>query len=178
MKSSPRKLFFNIAFAVFLGAVSSAFAAPVKIRLGTLAPNGSSYYKHLQVMGEEWRKAPGGGATLTIYPDGTMGGEGQPQTQAALLTRIVDFGFDLQAAIEAPRWLLGRTWGAPTSALYLEERVPREVVDELRAMGHPVEIAPDWSDQLGHAQAVALDRQRGVLLGGADPRGDGSAVGF
>jgi gamma-glutamyltranspeptidase len=109
---------------------------------------------------------------------GTMGGEGQPQTQTALVTRIVDFGFDLQSAIEAPRWLLGRTWGAPSSFLHLEERIPLEVIDELRAMGHPVAVAPAWDEQLGHAQAVAIDRERGVLLGGADPRGDGAAVGY
>ena len=78
-----------------LGAFSltTLSAAPVKIRLGTLAPNGSSYYKHLQVMGENWRKAPGGGATLTIYPDGTMGSEADMvrrmklgQLQAAMVT--------------------------------------------------------------------------------------------
>lgn len=71
----------------------TAVAAPVKIRLGTLAPNGSSYYKHLQAMGEKWKQVPGGGAALTIYPDGTMGGEGDMvrrmklgQLQAALVT--------------------------------------------------------------------------------------------
>jgi len=77
---------------LFSGAFGLA-AAPAKVRLGTLAPKGSSYNKHLQVMGEEWRKAPGGGATLTIYPDGTMGSEADMvrrmrlgQLQAALVT--------------------------------------------------------------------------------------------
>ena len=56
-------------------AINPAFSAPVKVRLGTLAPNGSSYYKHLQAMGEKWKQAPGGGVTLTIYPDGQMGSE-------------------------------------------------------------------------------------------------------
>ena len=46
---------------------------------------------------------------------GSMGGEGQPQAQAALVTRIVDFGYDVQQAIEAPRWLMGRTWGTPSA---------------------------------------------------------------
>ena len=109
---------------------------------------------------------------------GTMGGEGQPQTQTAVLTRIVDFGFDLQSAIEAPRWLLGRTWGAASSALHLEERIPGRVIEDLRGMGHPVAFTPAWDEQLGHAQAVAIDSQRGLLLGGADPRGDGTAVGY
>jgi gamma-glutamyltranspeptidase len=112
------------------------------------------------------------------FAHGTMGGEGQPQTQSAIVTRVVDFRFDLQAAIEAPRWLLGRTWGAPSRALHLEDRILAAVVDQLRDMGHPVAMAPAWSDQFGHAQAIAIDHQRGVLLGAADPRGDGAAVGY
>ncbi|MEO7299908.1 MAG: TRAP transporter substrate-binding protein DctP [Verrucomicrobiota bacterium] len=67
-----RKIILLLAGATF---AFNASAAPVKIRLGTLAPNGSSYYKHLQTMGEKWKKASGGNVTLTIYPDGTMGGE-------------------------------------------------------------------------------------------------------
>jgi TRAP-type C4-dicarboxylate transport system substrate-binding protein len=65
------------------------------VRLGTLAPKGSSYTKHLQVMGEKWRQAPGGGALLTIYPDGTMGSEADMvrrmrlgQLQAGMLTAV------------------------------------------------------------------------------------------
>jgi len=54
---------------------ASAADAPVKVRLGTLVPKGSSYYKHLLAMGEKWRQAPGSGVALTIYADGTMGGE-------------------------------------------------------------------------------------------------------
>jgi len=68
-------------------------AEPVKVRLGTLAPKGSSYTKHLQAMGEEWRKVPSGGVLLTIYPDGTMGSEADMvrrmrlgQLQAAMVT--------------------------------------------------------------------------------------------
>ncbi len=63
---------------------------------------------------------------------GTMGGEGQPQTQAALLTRILHRGLGPQAAVEAPRWLFGRTWGEETKALRLEARFAPEVVASLR----------------------------------------------
>src|SRR5436309_3954233 len=78
----------------FLVPLNSALAAtPIKVRLGTLAPKGSSYTKHLQAMGEGWRQAPGGGALLTIYPDGTMGSEADMvrrmrlgQLQAAMVT--------------------------------------------------------------------------------------------
>jgi oxamate amidohydrolase len=109
---------------------------------------------------------------------GNMGGEGQPQSQAAIVTRIIDFGYELQAAIEAPRWLLGRAWGEPSTLLKLDQQVPAGVVEQLAGMGHAVEVLPPWSETLGHAQAVGVDRQRGILLGAADPRGDGAAVGF
>ena len=59
---------------------------------------------------------------------GNMGGDGQPQTQSAVFTRSVVYGWGPQAAISAPRWLLGRTWGQTTDTLKLESRFPREVV--------------------------------------------------
>jgi TRAP-type C4-dicarboxylate transport system substrate-binding protein len=80
-----------------LGSLGRVFGAggPVRVRLGTLAPRGSSYYKHLQAMGEQWRQAPGGGVLLTIYPDGTMGSEADMvrrmrlgQLQAGMLTAV------------------------------------------------------------------------------------------
>ncbi|MCL2543555.1 MAG: gamma-glutamyltransferase [Nocardioidaceae bacterium] len=108
---------------------------------------------------------------------GSMGGEGQPQSQAAMVTRILDFGYDVQQAIEAPRWLMGRTWGTPSRSLSLEGRIPDEVVRELERRGHPVQMVTDWNDNMGHAQAIRIDRESGFLEGGADPRGDGAALG-
>jgi len=109
---------------------------------------------------------------------GTMGGEGQPQTHAAMVTRLVDFGYDVQQAIEAPRWLMGRTWGTESRDLSLEGRIPDEVVRELELRGQPVKMLPEWDDNMGHAQAIRVDRENGFLEGGADPRGDGAALGF
>lgn len=109
---------------------------------------------------------------------GSMGGEGQPQSQAALITRIVDFGYDVQQAIEAPRWLMGRTWGTRNRNLSLEGRIPDEVVRELKRRGQPVQMVTDWNDNLGHAQAIRVDREQGFFEGGADPRGDGAALGY
>ncbi|AYG03380.1 gamma-glutamyltransferase [Gryllotalpicola protaetiae] len=109
---------------------------------------------------------------------GSMGGEGQPQSQAAMVTRIVDFGFDVQQAIEAPRWLMGRTWGTPSRKLSLEGRISDEVVRELKRRGQPVQSVTDWNDNMGHAQAIRIDREQGFYEGGADPRGDGAALGY
>lgn len=108
---------------------------------------------------------------------GSMGGEGQPQTQAALVTRIVDFGYDVQQAIEAPRWLMGRTWGMESSDLWLESRISEEVARELTRRGHPVRTLSAWHGTLGHAQAIRIHAD-GTLEGGADPRGDGAAAGY
>lgn len=109
---------------------------------------------------------------------GTMGGEGQPQTQAAILTRVLDLGRDVQAAIDAPRWLYGRTWGEPTSALTVEARIPPTVVDALKRRGHDVRVVGAWDDRMGHAQAIRIDPRTQVRSGGADPRGDGLAAGY
>lgn len=108
---------------------------------------------------------------------GTMGGEGQPQTQAAMLTRIIDFGYDVQQAIEAPRWLMGRTWGTSVQDLSLEGRISDEVARELLRRGQPVNMMTDWNDNMGHASAIRRG-PHGFLEGAADPRGDGSATGY
>jgi gamma-glutamyltranspeptidase/glutathione hydrolase len=103
---------------------------------------------------------------------GTMGGEGQPQTQAAVFTRHAMFGQDLQAAVSAPRWLLGRTWGEDSTNLKIESRVDARVVDALRAAGHEVQLVGPWEDMMGHAGAVAV-HPGGLIEGAADPRADG-----
>ncbi len=106
---------------------------------------------------------------------GTMGGEGQPQTQAVVFTRHVLYGRDMQEAVTAPRWLLGRTWGAETTTLKLESRFDSALVEALRARGHDLELIDAFDDLAGHAGMVSIDRA-GVLRGAADPRSDGAAA--
>ncbi len=84
-----------------------------------------------------------GGKPFLIY--GTMGGEGQPQTQTAIVTRIVDHKLSPQDAIEAPRWLYGRSWGVPTNNVKLESRIPEDVADTLRRQGHSIEIVEPYA---------------------------------
>jgi gamma-glutamyltranspeptidase/glutathione hydrolase len=108
---------------------------------------------------------------------GTMGGEGQPQTQAALFTRYALFGQELQAAVTAPRWLLGRTWGATSTNLKLESRFDPGLVEALRRVGHDVEVVAPFSDAMGHAGAI-VRHGSGTIEGAADPRGDGVAASF
>jgi oxamate amidohydrolase len=108
---------------------------------------------------------------------GTMGGDGQPQTQAAVFTRHVHFRQPLDRALDAPRWLLGRTWGSTHTNLRLESRFSGGLVDRLLSAGHDVEILNEaYSDTMGHAGAVVL-LPNGSLEGGHDPRADGGAAG-
>ena len=108
---------------------------------------------------------------------GAMGGDGQPQTQAAVFTRYAVFGQGLQRSIAAPRWVLARTWGAPRDDLRLEGRFSENLVAALRAAGHEVAVIADFDDQVGHAGAV-VRHPGGLLEGASDPRSDGAAAGF
>jgi gamma-glutamyltranspeptidase len=104
---------------------------------------------------------------------GTMGGEGQPQTQAAVFSRYARFGVPLQEAISAPRWLLGRTWGENSTSLKLESRFDPKLIEALMAAGHEVELLPPFSATTGHAGAI-VRYPGGLIEGAADPRSDGA----
>jgi len=109
---------------------------------------------------------------------GTMGGDGQPQTQAAVFTRHVLYRQPLEQAVDRPRWLLGRTWGSSRTNLRLEARFDGHLVDRLIAAGHDVEVLPQpYSDTMGHAGAV-IRHADGTLEGVHDPRADGGAIGL
>jgi gamma-glutamyltranspeptidase len=108
---------------------------------------------------------------------GTMGGDGQPQTQAAVFSRYALFDQPLQQAITAPRWLLGRTWGDSTDSLKVESRFPTQVLEQLRALGHDVEVLGAFSETMGHAGA-AVRMSNGTYEGAFDPRGNGAAAGY
>ncbi len=108
---------------------------------------------------------------------GTMGGDGQPQSQAAVFTRHVNFRQPLDKALDAPRWLLGRTWGSSQTNLRLESRFDGQTIDRLMSAGHDVEVLDEsYSDTMGHAGAAVLHPD-GTLEAGHDPRADGGAAG-
>ncbi len=112
-----------------------------------------------------------------IMAYGCMGGDGQPQTQGALFTRHVDFREPLFDALDRPRWVLGRTWGAARTALRMEARFDGNLIDRLASAGHDVEVLPDaYTDVMGHAGAAVLHPD-GTCEGAHDPRADGGAAG-
>ena len=104
---------------------------------------------------------------------GTMGGEGQPQTQAAMVTRYLHDGLSLQDAISRGRWLLGRTWGDPDDDLKLEADLAERIGDSLRSMGHDFKTVPLYSEMMGHAGAV-VRHSGGSVESASDPRSDGA----
>ncbi|MXV43705.1 gamma-glutamyltransferase [Saccharibacter sp. 17.LH.SD] len=114
------------------------------------------------------------GRTL-VY--GTMGGEGQPQTQAALFTRHVHYGVPIQESINRPRWLLGRTWGNDSLSLKIEPGFSPDILHILQQRGHIIEELPARSSLMGHAGMLSR-HAHGLLEGGYDPRSDGSVAGW
>ena len=110
---------------------------------------------------------------------GCMGADGQPQIHLQAYTAMLDFGLDVQAAVEMPRWLSGRFGiGDPRDLLNIEGRYPAETIAALERRGHIVNRWPDWNELAGHAHGITIDPESGTLAGGADPRSDGAAIGY
>lgn len=106
---------------------------------------------------------------------GTMGGEGQPQTQAAVFTRYAMHDQELQSAVTAPRWLLGRMWGEDTTTLKIESRFNADVIEDMRRRDHDVQVVGAFEEFMGHAGAI-VRHPDGLLEGAADPRSDGGVA--
>ena len=107
---------------------------------------------------------------------GTMGGEGQPQTQATIFYRYNVQNLNLQNAVNEPRWLLGKTWGEETTSLKIEERFSADTFDKLKSMGHIIEKVGPYEEIMGHAGAL-VRYPNGLKEGGYDLRSDGIAIG-
>ena len=100
---------------------------------------------------------------------GVMGGHFQPMGHSLFLTNMLEFGLDIQQAIDFPRLF-------PSGGkLQLERGIPDGVADELARLGHTLEVL---ERPHGGGQAIWIDRERGFLVGGSDPRKDGLALGY
>ncbi|WP_019508228.1 gamma-glutamyltransferase family protein [Pleurocapsa sp. PCC 7319] len=106
---------------------------------------------------------------------GTMSGDGQPQTQAALFTRHIYDGLPLAQAIAQDRWLLGRTWGDISHNLKLEQNLADKVGAALSALGHDVATVSSNNEMMGHAGGIIIAPD-GSLETATDPRSDGAAL--
>ena len=106
-----------------------------------------------------------------LMPFGVMGGPYQACGHARFVSNVVDYGMDPQAAIDGPRCFPDPELGG----VRIERSYPETVKAELEAMGHRL---VDMPLPIGGAQAILIDREKGVLIGGSDPRKDGLAIGY
>ena len=110
---------------------------------------------------------------------GCMGADGQPQIHLQAYVATIDFGLDIQQAIEMPRWLSGRfSLFEPRDLLNVEGRFPAATLAELERRGHVLNRWGAWNELAGHAHGVMIDPASGLRLGGCDPRSDGAAIGY
>jgi gamma-glutamyltranspeptidase/glutathione hydrolase len=110
---------------------------------------------------------------------GCMGADGQPQIHAQAYVAMIDYGRNIQEAVEAPRWLSGRFGlGEARDTLHIEGRFARETIDELARRGHLLDRWGPWNELAGHAHGIVIDPGSGMRMGGADPRSDGAALGY
>jgi gamma-glutamyltranspeptidase / glutathione hydrolase len=104
---------------------------------------------------------------------GTPGSFGIMQTTPQMMLNLLDHGFSIQAAIEAPRFRTMTGYELP-----MEGRFPAEVRGELARRGHEVQVLDDWTMFVGGGQGVMIDPDSGALMAGADPRRDGYALAY
>lgn len=104
---------------------------------------------------------------------GIMGGANQPLAHAQFVSNVVDYGMNLQQALETPRFFKGESSGCNVS---IEARVPEATLTELSDMGHVISLRPEYSQEMGRGQAVMHRSGTRVNYGASDPRSDGAAT--
>ena len=104
---------------------------------------------------------------------GIMGGANQPMAHAQFVSNFVDYGMNLQQALEAPRFFKGSPLGCE---VMIEARMPEATLERLATMGHEVVVRAEYSQEMGRGQAILHDSSTGVNYAGSDPRADGAAI--
>ncbi|MFN7998710.1 MAG: gamma-glutamyltransferase family protein [Bryobacteraceae bacterium] len=104
---------------------------------------------------------------------GIMGGPNQPLAHAQFVSNIVDFGMNVQRALEFPRFTKSSAEGCDVS---IESRIPLETFRELSERGHQVFIRRPYTQQMGRGQAILHDAKTGINYAASDPRADGAAI--
>ncbi len=104
-----------------------------------------------------------------VMPYGVMGGHFQPMGHSLFLTNLLEFGLDIQEAMDLPRLL------PLHGKVQIERGITAEVCDRLSRLGHELELI---ERPHGGAQAIWIDRARGCLIAGSEPRKDGLALGY
>ena len=102
---------------------------------------------------------------------GIMGGFNQPLAHAQFVSNLVDYGMNVQGALSSPRF----TVGSDFCHILIESRVKPDVLDQLRAKGHNLEVRQEYSERMGRGQAILHDSAKKMNFAASDPRADGSA---
>ena len=105
---------------------------------------------------------------------GIMGGANQPLAHAQFVSNVVDYGMNLQAAMEAARFTVRGNFDLSCQIL-IEDRVPAQVRQQLSKMGHQLEVRGDFSLYMGRGQAIDHNTKTGLNYAASDARTDGSA---
>ena len=106
---------------------------------------------------------------------GIMGGSNQPLAHAQFVSNLVDYGWNLQAALSAPRFTIRDTGDGIKCTVLLESRIAPDVEAQLRQKGHELVLRKDYSAFMGRGQAVLHNSGTATNFGASDPRADGSA---
>ena len=179
---------------VFSATPSDGFSVPIIPGLGfVVSPRGSQSWLDPEAPASV---QPGKRPRLTtnpfilfkdgkpVMPFGTPGADVQPQAMLQFVLNVTEFGMDPQEAAEAPRL---STYSFPLTSdphpyipnlLKVEERMGREVFEGLAAKGHDVAAWPDWHPAAGSVCGIWIDREKGTLTAGADPRRVAYALGW
>ena len=104
---------------------------------------------------------------------GIMGGPNQPLAHAQFVSNMVDYGMNIQAALEAPRFTKRTSTGCD---VWIESRVPADALAQLSARGHELSIRRAYTQEMGRGQAILHDSDTGTNYAASDPRADGSAI--
>ena len=104
---------------------------------------------------------------------GIMGGFNQPQAHAQFVANVVDFGMNIQAALEAARFTKYSFTGCDVE---MEDRIPADIRTALTSRGHQIQLRGNYSSEMGGGQAVRRDNSSRANYGASDPRKDGEAV--
>jgi gamma-glutamyltranspeptidase/glutathione hydrolase len=102
-----------------------------------------------------------------------MGGMNQPLAHAQFVSNIVDYGMNVQAALEAPRFTKKNATGCDVS---IEVRVPSATLQQLSERGHQIAIRREYTQEMGRGQAILHNSKTGTNYAASDPRADGAAI--
>jgi gamma-glutamyltranspeptidase/glutathione hydrolase len=104
---------------------------------------------------------------------GIMGGPNQPMAHAQFVSNVVDYGMNIQAALEAPRFTRRTPSGCD---VWIESRVPLDTLQQLSERGHQIAIRRAYTQEMGRGQAILHDSKTGINYAASDPRADGAAI--